>query len=32
MPNISMVIGIVSPNGTQVYSYGNISNENGVQM
>jgi hypothetical protein len=25
MPNISMVIGIVSPNGTQVYKYGNIS-------
>jgi D-alanyl-D-alanine-carboxypeptidase/D-alanyl-D-alanine-endopeptidase len=28
LPNVSMVIGIVSPNGTQVYSYGNISREN----
>ena len=32
MPNISMVIGIVSPNGTQVYSYGNISEENGTNV
>src|ERR687895_699304 len=32
MPNISMVIGIVSPNGTQVYSYGNISDENGTNV
>ena len=32
MPNISMVIGIVSPNGTQVYSYGNISEENDTNV
>ena len=32
MPNISMVMGIVSPNGTQVYSYGNISEENGTNV
>src|SRR5918992_4258540 len=32
MPNISLVIGIVSPNGTQVYSYGNISDENGTNV
>src|SRR5690348_4102081 len=28
LPDISMVIGIVSPNGTQVYSYGNVSKGN----
>jgi serine-type D-Ala-D-Ala carboxypeptidase/endopeptidase len=27
-----MVIGIVSPNGTQVHSYGNISEENGTNV
>ncbi len=32
MPNISMVIGIVGPNGTQVYSYGNISKENSTNV
>jgi hypothetical protein len=32
MPNISIVIGVVSPNGTQVYSYGNISEENGTNV
>ena len=32
MPNISMVIGIVSSNGTQVYSYGNISEENDTNV
>jgi CubicO group peptidase (beta-lactamase class C family) len=32
LPNISMVIGIVSPNGTQVYSYGNISRENSTNV
>jgi serine-type D-Ala-D-Ala carboxypeptidase/endopeptidase len=32
MPNISMVIGIVSPNGTQVYNYGNISEENSTNV
>jgi CubicO group peptidase (beta-lactamase class C family) len=32
MPNESMVIGIVSPNGTQVYSYGNISEENSTNV
>jgi serine-type D-Ala-D-Ala carboxypeptidase/endopeptidase len=32
MPNVSIVIGIVSPNGTQVYSYGNISVENGTNL
>jgi hypothetical protein len=32
MPNVSMVIGIVSPNGTQVYSYGNISEENSTNV
>jgi serine-type D-Ala-D-Ala carboxypeptidase/endopeptidase len=32
MPNISIVIGVVSPNGTQVYSYGNISQENGTNV
>ena len=32
MPNISMVIGIVSPNGTQVYSYGNISKTNSTYV
>ena len=32
MPDISMVIGIISPNGTQVYSYGNISKENSTNV
>jgi D-alanyl-D-alanine-carboxypeptidase/D-alanyl-D-alanine-endopeptidase len=32
LPNVSMVIGIVSPNGTQVYSYGNISRENSTNV
>jgi D-alanyl-D-alanine-carboxypeptidase/D-alanyl-D-alanine-endopeptidase len=32
LPNISMVIGIVSPNGTEVYSYGNISRENSTHV
>ena len=32
MPDISMVIGIVSPNGTRVYSYGNISKENSTNV
>ncbi len=32
MPNISMVIGIIGPNGTQVYSYGNISKENSTNV
>jgi serine-type D-Ala-D-Ala carboxypeptidase/endopeptidase len=32
MPYISIVIGIVSPNGTQVYSYGNISKENSTNV
>lgn len=31
-PDISMVIGIISPNGTQVYSYGNISKENSTNV
>ena len=30
-PDISMVIGIISPNGTQVYSYGNISKDNNIK-
>jgi D-alanyl-D-alanine-carboxypeptidase/D-alanyl-D-alanine-endopeptidase len=32
MPNMSVVIGIVSPNGTQVYNYGNISEENSTNV
>jgi D-alanyl-D-alanine-carboxypeptidase/D-alanyl-D-alanine-endopeptidase len=32
MPDISIVIGIISPNGTQVYSYGNISEENSTNV
>jgi CubicO group peptidase (beta-lactamase class C family) len=32
MPDISMVIGIISPNGTQVYSYGDISKENSTNV
>ena len=32
MPNISMVIGIIGPNGTQVYSYGNVSKENSTNV
>jgi len=32
MPDISMVIGVISPNGTQVYSYGNISKENSTNV
>ena len=32
MPDISMVIGIINPNGTQVYSYGNISKENSTNV
>ena len=32
MPDKSIVIGIISPNGTQVYSYGNISKENSTNV
>jgi len=32
MPKISMVIGIIGPNGTQVYSYGNVSKENSTNV
>jgi D-alanyl-D-alanine-carboxypeptidase/D-alanyl-D-alanine-endopeptidase len=32
MPNVSIVIGIVSPDGTHVYSYGNISKENSTNV
>ena len=28
LPNSSIVVGIISPNGTQVYGYGNISKTN----
>ena len=32
MPDISIVIGVVSPNGTEVYSYGNISKVNNTKV
>jgi CubicO group peptidase (beta-lactamase class C family) len=32
LPDISMVIGVVSSNGTQVYSYGNISKGNSTDV
>jgi serine-type D-Ala-D-Ala carboxypeptidase/endopeptidase len=32
MPDVSMVIGVISPNGTHVYSYGNISKENSTSV
>jgi CubicO group peptidase (beta-lactamase class C family) len=32
MPDKSIVIGVISPNGTQVYSYGNISKENSTNV
>jgi len=32
MPSISTVIGIINPNGTQVYSYGNVSKVNGTNV
>jgi CubicO group peptidase (beta-lactamase class C family) len=28
----SIVVGIITPNGTQVYSYGNISKENSTKV
>jgi len=32
MPNVSMVMGVISPNGTQVYSCGNISKSNSTYV
>lgn len=32
MPDISIVIGVVSPNGTEVYSYENVSKENNTKV
>jgi serine-type D-Ala-D-Ala carboxypeptidase/endopeptidase len=32
LPDVSIVVGIISPNGTQVYSYGNISKANTTKV
>ena len=32
LPDASIVVGIISPNGTQVYSYGNISKANSTKV
>ena len=32
LPGVSIVVGIISPNGTQVYSYGNISQANSTKV
>ena len=32
LPDASIVVGIISPNGTQVYSYGNISKTNSTKV
>jgi D-alanyl-D-alanine-carboxypeptidase/D-alanyl-D-alanine-endopeptidase len=32
LPNASIVVGIIGPNGTQVYSYGNISKTNSTKV
>ena len=32
LPDASIVVGIISPNGTQVYSYGNISQANSTKV
>ncbi|MFL6359466.1 MAG: hypothetical protein ACJ72V_09020, partial [Nitrososphaeraceae archaeon] len=32
LPDASMVVGIITPNGTQVYSYGNISKANTTKV
>src|SRR5919205_4673339 len=32
LPDASIVVGIITPNGTQVYSYGNLSKANGTKV
>jgi CubicO group peptidase (beta-lactamase class C family) len=32
LPNASIVVGIITPNGTQVYGYGNISKANSTKV
>ncbi len=32
LPDVSIVVGIISPNGTQVYNYGNISKANTTKV
>ena len=32
LPDISIVVGIITPNGTQVYGYGNISKANSTKV
>lgn len=32
LPDVSIVVGIITPNGTQVYEYGNISNANSTKV
>jgi CubicO group peptidase (beta-lactamase class C family) len=32
LPDVSIVVGTISPNGTQVYSYGNISKANATKV
>ena len=32
LPDASIVVGIISPNGTQVYGYGNISKANSTKV
>ena len=32
LPDVSIVVGIISPNGYQVYGYGNISNANSTKV
>ena len=32
LPDVSIVVGIITPNGTQVYGYGNISKANSTKV
>ena len=32
LPDVSIVVGIITPNGTQVYEYGNISKANSTKV
>jgi serine-type D-Ala-D-Ala carboxypeptidase/endopeptidase len=32
LPDASIVVGIITPNGTQVYSYGNLSKANSTKV